>query len=365
MFNSKHYVPILKWKRAEQSALEILKIEDKKLMTPLIQFVMPKLTTKESLGKTDDEKFKQIILKFQEKIKKIPEEIIEAWGLTPIFVDVSLLYTTELKVEIFENLVLKEKETGIFLIPVLHLSDNLKIIKTVENHKHGLCLRLVCADLDDLNELDKKIKSFFTSIRLSEKDIDLLVDIKDIGENSDKFFKYMNLSKGIPNLLKWRTFTFASGAFHEDLSKCKRDEENHIQRFDWINWIHQIQDKSFPRKPSFSDYAIQYPIYKESTQFFAPTTSIKYTLENDWFILKGEKQKFELYLANAKLLVEDSRFYGENFSNGDKFIFERANHYEKYIKDPTTKGTGSTENWLTAGINHHLTLVVNQISNLP
>src|SRR3989339_476952 len=185
MFNSKHYVPILKWKRAEQSALEILKIEDKKLMTPLIQFVMPKLTTKESLGKTDDEKFKQIILKFQEKIKKIPEEIIEAWGLTPIFVDVSLLYTTELKVEIFENLVLKEKETGIFLIPVLHLSDNLKIIYTVENHKHGLCLRLVCADLDDLNELDKKIKSFFTSIRLSEKDIDLLVDIKDIGENSD------------------------------------------------------------------------------------------------------------------------------------------------------------------------------------
>ena len=34
MFNSKHYIPILKWKRAEQGALGGLTDENKKNITP-------------------------------------------------------------------------------------------------------------------------------------------------------------------------------------------------------------------------------------------------------------------------------------------------------------------------------------------
>jgi hypothetical protein len=82
--------------------------------------------------------------------------------------------------------------------------------------------------------------------------------------------------------------------------------------------------------------------------------------------MKGKKQKFEMYLANANLLSKkDKRFYGKDFSYGDNYINEKGIHYDRYIKDPNIKGTGSTETWLMAGINHHLTLVVNQIANLP
>jgi hypothetical protein len=39
MFDHAHYVPMLRWKPAEQTALQNLRYEDKVKMTPLIEFV--------------------------------------------------------------------------------------------------------------------------------------------------------------------------------------------------------------------------------------------------------------------------------------------------------------------------------------
>jgi len=74
MFDSKHYVPILKWKRAEQGALKALREDQKRHITPLIQFVMPKYKPGENL--------KNVVAKFEEQLPQIPEKIIETWGTT-------------------------------------------------------------------------------------------------------------------------------------------------------------------------------------------------------------------------------------------------------------------------------------------
>ena len=74
MFNSNHYIPILKWKRAEQGALQALTLGDKKNMTPLIQMVMPR--------HSPDENFESVAEKFRKKLNQIPENIIETWGKT-------------------------------------------------------------------------------------------------------------------------------------------------------------------------------------------------------------------------------------------------------------------------------------------
>jgi hypothetical protein len=361
----KHYHPILKWKSAEKKALLALTAEVKKNITPLIQFVMPKLSLKEAKGKSDTEKYELTITKFQERLKEIPSEIKEYWGSNPISFDISLLYTTELKIEAIKYLLEKEAEVNLHVVPVIHLGEELNILEAVKNSKHGLSLRLVCSDLEDIENLNIKITKLLTFVELTEKDIDLLVDIKDLPESSDNFSKYINICRRLPNLLKWRTFTFASGAFHEDMSQCKLDEENLIPRKDWNSWAEVTKDESFPRKPCFADYTIQYPIYKESAQFFASTASVKYSLDNAWYVLKGKKQKFEDYLAHAKVLDGDPRFMGKDFSAGDKFIKEKADHFEKYMKNKELKGTGNTEAWLSVGINHHLTLVVHQLSKLP
>lgn len=360
MFDSKHYIPILKWKRAEQGALKVLKDEQKKYITPLIQLVMPKNKPQEQL--------EDLIKRFGEQLNKTAEKIIEVWGNSPIFVDVSLLFSVELKSKALDAIVRQGQKLGGIFIPVIHLNDDKQIkdaaFKVVKDINNGACIRLICSDFSDLNSLNKNISTFLATGELTEKDIDLLVDMKETGDNGDKYIKYLNLPQAIPNLTKWRTFIFASGSFPKDLSQCKIDETNLIPRIDWKNWKKQVCGRKLKRKPSFSDYTIQHPIYEESSQFFHPTCSIKYALENEWLIMKGERQKFAQYLASAAELVKDKRFYGENFSDGDKYIFDKAKHFSVYIENPAIKGTGSTETWLRAGINHHLTLVAHQIANL-
>ncbi|MBU1181589.1 MAG: beta family protein [Proteobacteria bacterium] len=360
MFNSRHYVPILKWKRAEQGALKELEEKHKKYITPLIQFVMPKYQPQDKL--------ESVVAKFEKQLPEIPGRIVEIWGKAPIFIDSSLLFTTQLKAKSLNTISRDGHRFGAVLIPIIHINDELHLKKSVwsvaRKTKSGLCVRLICSDFSDMPRLGDKIAELLSSSGLAERDIDLLIDIKEIEETDGKFAKYIKLSQDIPNLLKWRTVTFASGSFPEDLSRCKLDEENLIPRVGWKNWKEQVSGNALKRKPTFADYTIQYPIYKESLQFYHPTTSIKYTLENEWWALKGRKHKFDIYLANANLLAKDTRFYGSNFSSGDKYISDKARHFNVYIKNKSIGGTGSTETWLRAGINHHLALVAHQVATL-
>lgn len=361
MFNSKHYVPILKWKRAEQGALKALAEDRKKYITPVIQFVMPKSKPNEQL--------EDVIARFEKQLSEIPEKIIDVWGNTPIFIDASLLFTTALKAKALNTISRGGYKLGGVFIPVIHVDDEEDVKKSAwsigKETKSGLCVRLICPDFSDMVKLNNNLATVISASGLNKNEIDLLIDIKATEKDGEKCTKYFSLSQEISDLQKWRTFIFASGSFPVDLSECKLDEENLLPRIDWKSWQEQIGGKKLQRRPSFADYTIQHPIYKEASQFFHPTSSIKYALENEWLIMKGKKQKFELYLASAAELVKDRRFSGENFSDGDKYIAEKAKHFDTYIKNPAIKGTGSTETWLKAGINHHLTLVADQISNLP
>lgn len=361
MLNSKYYIPILKWKRAEQNALKTLTKERKKYITPLIQFVMPKAKP--------NEQFEETVTRFEKQLLEIPNKIINVWGTTAVFVDVSLLFTTSLKVKSLKTIVQKGNKLGGTFIPVIHLHDEddikEKAFFLARQNNRGLCIRLVCPDFLNQNKLNQDIARLLLSSKLKEKDIDLLVDIKETNGGKEKYIKYLNLSQNILNIKKWRTFILAASSFPEDLTKCWIDEENLLPRIEWKCFKDCLTSSNLQRKPIFADYTIQHPVYKEATQFFHPSSSIKYTLANHWLILKGKKQEFGMYLASAAELVKDKRFYGENFSDGDKYIVKRAKHYSSYIKNPEIKGTGSAETWLRAGINHHLELVVNQIANLP
>ncbi len=364
MFNSKHYIPILKWKPAEQRALEELNDQEKEVISPLIQLVMPqpKLPKLGAIEKSREEQLEEVTASFRIKLPKIPEEILKSWGKSPAFIDFSLIYTGSLRIEGLNQILTIGESLRLSLIPVVNLSSDVEVRKAtallVKKYSHGLCLRLVPADFADLASLSQEIKNFLSDCSLSEKDVDLLIDLK---ERDDVYLKLIDLSQRIPNLLKWRTFIFASGAFPIDLTNCTLGE-NYIPRSDWTNWIGQINSKKLQRYPSFADYTILHPIHKESVRFFSPSASIRYALKDQWLVMRGQKGKTVQYLANAQLLSQDQKFSGvfrgADFSFGDAYIVEKG-------KDLKTKKTGNPANWLTAGINCHLTCTVSQIASLP
>lgn len=364
MFDSKHYVPILKWKPAERRALEALIDQEKRLISPLIQLVMPqaKLPKTGEVEKTWEGKLEEVSGYFKKKLPNTPQEILKSWGKTPAFIDFSLIYTDSLRLEGLNKILTIGDSLGLFLIPVVNLSSDIELIKAtallVKKYSNGLCLRLVPADFIDFANLSQKIQNFLTTCSLSEKDVDLLIDLK---EEDNKYLKLIDLSQKNPNLSKWRTFTFASGAFPIDLTNCTLGE-NYIPRSDWNNWVGQRNSKKLQRYPSFADYTILHPIHKESVRFFSPSASIRYTLKEHWLVMRGQKGKTVQYLANAQLLSQDQKFNGvfrgADFSFGDAYIVEKG-------KDLKTKKTGNATNWLTAGINCHLTCTVSQIASLP
>jgi hypothetical protein len=274
MFGPKHYVPILKWKPAEQKALQELSAEEKKWITPLIQPVMPqpKAPKKGQQMKSREEQLEEVITDFKTKGSKIAEEIITAWGTLPIFVDLSLVYTPSLRVEVLTQILALGNEHGAFLIPVINLSSDAALIKSVSDlskqHKHGLCLRLVRADLSDTEKLSQQIKDLLVTNGLSTENTDLLLDLNVTDEHDHEYHNLLNASQMIPHLTEWRTLTIACGAFPEDLTKCVLGE-NYIPRSDWKNWLEALQSIQLIRIPSFADYTIQHPIHKESSQFFS------------------------------------------------------------------------------------------------
>ena len=374
-----HYVPILKWKSAEQRALKDLKEEDKKQITPLIELVMPKVSSiykdrEKKIKKTPEEMTNEMLQKFKEKrVKVIPKEILEFWGTAPILIDFSLLHdgehTTQLKVDGMNAIIPDGIALGLSLTPVVGLNDDTEIRSAVcalaKKCGHGFCLRISASDLMDVAKLNEKITTFLGACGVDEKDIDLLIDVKAISEKAGVYLQYVSFTQQIKNLNKWRNFIFSSGAFPEDLSECKFGDPSFLSRFDWINWVEYFKNKSteLTRIPTFSDYTIRNPIFKESLQFYHSTTSIKYTLEDTWMVMKGKVREYELYLASANLLANSEHFSGEDFSAGDKFIAEKAKHYPAYMKNKKLKGTGGSEDWIYMGINHHLTLVAHRVAN--
>ena len=139
MFDSRHYIPILKWKRAEQDALKALREDQKKYITPLIQFVMPKNKPGETV--------ENVVAKFEEQLPQLPKKIIGAWGINPVFIDVSLLYTPSLKAKSIKNISLGGYNLGGIFIPVIYLDDDQKIkdaaYSAAKEAKSGICLRLI------------------------------------------------------------------------------------------------------------------------------------------------------------------------------------------------------------------------------
>jgi hypothetical protein len=361
MSDHKHYTPILKWKSAEAQALAKLSEKEKDLISPLIQLVMPspKIPKKGDRIKTAQEQFEETIKDFEENLLDIPKEIDESWGKRPIFLDLSLLYTAPLKIKTFENILSVGEQMKLNLVPVINLSSEEEIKKTtvnaVKKNKHGLCLRLVGSDFADIEKLSSSLQDLLQKYDLLPRDIDLLVDLKEYEDG--KYIKCSDMSQQIPDLSAWRGFIIASGAFPEDLSKCTVGDKNPIPRRDWDGWMKQVTSSTIKRKPSFADYTIQHPVYKEMARFFSPSASIRYTLYDKWIVMRGQRGKHVQYLANANILSGLPEFFGENFSYGDAYIKEKG-------KDLKSNKPGNATTWLVAGINHHIACVASQLASL-
>lgn len=368
MLTTKHYVPILKWKRAEQNALKDVTEQRKKFITPLIEIVPPKQNDK----KPADEAYSEMITTFKDvRTKDIPKEILQAWGEDQIYVDLSPIYPLDVKQfgmkEIINNSLLLRLKP----IPVFNLVDEPDYQHTAVTASiksgNGVCIRITAPDLKDVKSTNAYLLELLDELNLKPDQVDILIDVKEAADELTYARSALN-SQELVHLPLWRNFIFANGTFPQDLSEQIKEDDNHIQRTEWVNWKRQRASLKIARTPTFADYTIRHPIFNEITQNYPGTASLKYTVNDEWVVKKGDVRRFDMYLAHAAILITEDYFYGKDFSAGDSYIQEKADYLPEYMRiktlDPSkAKGTGRAEDWIRAGINHHLSVAVDQLAN--
>ena len=367
MFGPNHYVPILRWKQAERFALRNLHENDCERITPLIELTPTIFKPRQNHDEGPRSLDPAQVLERQAK------KLLEACGYTPFFLDLRHVTVevprTRGKIQALEYLAEIGRDYKLALVPVTGLSRTKEyrstVARVVKNDGRGICLRITPTEVLHAG-VTNTISDFLKSLSLEAESVHLLVDYE---ANDPAEPDPQALLARIPHLNKWQTLSVASGAFPPDLQGFQPGNKK-IPRNDWLAWKRTVsQGKNRLRKPSFSDYTIQYGLYKEPVEGCNPSVSIRYTLDEEWLIMRGEAPRGratsdqteirpgrEQWNSHAQLLCDDGKlFYGESFSWGDAFIRERSVNTENH---------GSPEIWLRAGINHHMTVVSRQIANL-
>lgn len=358
-FDHTHYVPCLLWKQGEYQAISRLRGKTSHSFTPLIE--VP------SIGYDFESKTKAKTI--DEHLAPFAKRIYEKWGRQSCFVDLNLIGSDELMATgippvrfVFDKL--RERLCSAIFVTGLDRNDlyQQEIKYIAAKDKSGICLRIKieqAAKKTFKNELD----SLLAKIKIVPNICDFIID-----SGAPNFIPLEGFSKIIietiisklPYLNEWRTFTLLGTSFPETMAIIKKGGEI-VQRYEWQLYKVLIDGlkKAKLRLPTFGDYVINHPKEGElDWRIVKPAATIRYTIEDGWYILKGDNVRdygFEQY-HNLSRKILNSRYYdGPTFSWGDGYIQTCSNKSAK---------TGNLSTWRQVGTSHHIEKVIHDIAKL-
>lgn len=366
----KPYVPIMRWRPAEMLALERLYTKDRENITPFIEFIMPppKTDKNDRTKVVEDSKSK-----FLRQLPEVGKRLLKYCGRDAVFLDVHLL-DGDIRASAFENILSSAKAVDLFSIPVVHIipvigtdadtATRQVAVKYAKIDNRGLCIRIDNSHFKDEN-LMKHIEEFIKSHGLDIKNVDIAVDLQIVDESTTAESVIKKINR-IPQLKNYRSFILSSGAFPKDLSDLQKFENHELNRADWKLWQEIAGNSKLERKPLFSDYTIQHPIFYGYIPGANVSASVRYTDDEQWRVFRGQALNYidkqgqkgpghKQYIAHARELIKQSFYKQADYSFGDSEINRIASQDEK---------TGNPQMWLNIGINHHLTLVARQLAGL-
>lgn len=361
MFQFNHYVPILKGKDGEFGAVKTLAKGTKSKLTPL--FDVPRVPL-DFPGNTPK-------LPLEDHLAKVVKKIKKSWGKKDkFFID---LFDINLSARISSgehylkvlSRYLQDEDCKAILTTGLDRDDdyNEQLAKIISRKSNDdVCIRLQDEDLDIVEDCLDELDELLAKLSISHENTHLLLDFREIKIEAVRQIinKVALLINTDPNILSWKTLTVAGTGYPESLSKIKANTVELIPRIEFILWDHLFKNASqLKRLPTFGDYGAVNPnIPVLDPRTMNPSAKIRYTLEKNWLLLKGhilkKEPKYKQFHLLSNELVGRAEYLGEQFSWGDQYIMDCANH---------DASCGNLTTWVKVDTNHHLTFVAKQIAN--
>jgi len=362
MFSAPHYVPVIKLKAGELSALG--EVGDRLRSLPVTPFfdVTPLV---EDPDREDDRPLGEA------HVSGVAEDIMDDWGRTdPVFIDAAALdnYSPGHPRAIGE-IAEQASNTGFRFVPVTGLRRSREYQRAArwaaEQQSEGLGLRITPVDTQS-SGLRKAIDQLLEYTGHAPPEVDFLLDYGAVpaGHHAVYGRDILGLMAELPYIEDWRTMTVAGSALPSDLSEKMSD--NSAEAFDRSAWkmyhhVHQARDQ-IARTPAFGDYAVTVPSmekYRVQPAVMRVTPKIKYTAEEQYVVVRGEFQKedpYGQYRDLARRLTEMDIFEHSQ-THADEMIQQYA--------DGMGATAGGPQTWVKVGTARHLEKVGQQIASIP
>ena len=348
-----YYVPILKWKRGEQKALENLTNESLENLMPLLE--IPPIDfdwVNNAPKKTIDA-----------HIKNIPNTIFNSIGITNCFIDAFPIEEEDLLIDgthSIKNLIENSLNLGCNVIPVTGINRtneyNLAIKELLDNNTiDKICIRLEESTFNDINSI---INSILATFNITPDKCHIVIDLKEIKNTSISTYQLLLpiIINNLINLDDWLSITLASTNFPVNLGEVQKNSSKLLPRNEYVLWENLHSKCNLNRTLQFGDYCIANPEYTEiDPRHISMSGNIRYTVNNNFLIYKGINARtngFSQMLEICQYLLNSGYYSGEDFSWGDKYIYDCANG---------DASTGNAETWRRVGTNHHIEFVVDQL----
>lgn len=348
-FDSRHYVPVLKLKRGEKKALQLLAPTIRARMTPLLEIV------EMNGAKPLAEHLKTSFADLGPSVASLPRYFLDAREIAP--------EGPAGAAAVFQTAV----ALGVPFAPVTGISRTADVAPALAHSAGGLVLRLT-RDEFEAGGLNAGVTAFLSTHGLVPEQVDLVVDLgavenmvaDGIASLADAFLA------DVPWHTRWRSFTVSGCAFPKSMQGVGKHSHAVVDRAEWMAWrdgLYAIRG-SIPRLPTFSDCAIQHP---EGVEGFDPlimqvSASVRYTIIDQWLLMKGESTRNvppSVQFPNLAVQLVyghlSQHFAGPGHCAGCQGMQDAADGQPKL---------GSAEAWRRLGTIHHLTRAVQTIQGL-
>lgn len=229
----------------------------------------------------------------------------------------------------------------------------------------GFCFRVDIDDIDDVmlaEETWAHIIERSSEIKLKAKDIDVMIDLRDISNSDldgvqDKIIDFLTINADYKN---YRSIILVGSSALKTVKDIPVDGVKAILRNELVVWAKLLKDLPETINIVFGDYGIIHPDFSDQGPNKYKNAKIRYT--NGWNItyfrghgLTHPVKDYAQYHKLADKVRSSQGFSGREFSYGDAYIDDVADINVSH---------GSPATWVLADMNHHLEYTAVQMESL-
>ncbi len=358
------YVPVLKWKLGEQSAVQPLSAPQKTSILPIAELQdRPFDWAKDKYSKTWDKHIRDVV-----------KATVKHWGTQhEIAFDQPLTSADELVESagtVWEFFFAELWSANVQAIPVISSYASTQEIaalmtaSTAANRRRWV-LRYVI-DIDNPTPAPADVAKWFLStatlLKTTPAEIDAVLDVAFVtdAELTAQVTRYAAILQAIFGANTWRNVVLAAGAFPVNLAGIPKGTHQ-IPRTDWALFLATRLDSALEGKNLiYGDYGISHvATFDEDPRLLKMSANLRYTHWDKWFVIKGKSVKdfgFDQYRDICKVLVLLPIYLKATFSHGDQ-------NYSAVAANPST-GPGNATHWRRDATNHHIHVVLHQVATL-